>query len=220
MRKLLVAVMVIVCAITGLARDFTYEDVIYTVLDEKAKTVETKAGYKLEIGEDNYYIPGNHPTTALLWLTSTVYDGDTEYTLTRIGDFSFCENEAITLAVIPESVEEIGNYAFLKCNNLYGLNTPEEYTIGEYSFYGCTRLSVITLPKNLEKINTGAFALCLNLKDIEIPSSVTEIGVAAFMGTGIEQITLPNNVTTIDRLAFAYTTKMKTLYLPSNLSAK
>ena len=57
---------------------------------------------------------------------------------------------------LPDSITEIGNYAF--SNNC---------------------LQQITLPKNLTKIPTG---MCLNnfINQIVIPSSVTEIGENAF----------------------------------------
>lgn len=208
----------LLCAISAVARDFTYEGIIYTVLDENAKTVETKAGYKETVDEETTYYPGNVTASSLLWLTSKVYDGDTEYTLTRIGEFSFSQNQEIWLAVVPESVDEIGKEAFSMCLNLYGLTMPDECSIEEFAFYGCISLASIELPNNLVSINSATFAMCLSLKNIEIPASVTEIELAAFMGSGLEQIALPDGVTNIGMMAFANCTKLEKVYLPFNLS--
>lgn len=216
MRKLLtILILGIACVSVSLARDFTYEDITYTVLDENLKTVETKAGVAWTVGEDTYYLPGNH-SSSLLWLSSEVFDGDQEYTLTRIGDYSFYQNEDMLLAVIPSSVEEIGEQAFSMCTSLYGLTMPESATIGNFAFSGCISLSYITLPSNLETIPAGAFALCLSLHSIEIPSSVKSIEYASFMGSGLEKVVIPNNVTYINNQSF-FATPIKELYLPSSL---
>lgn len=89
------------------ARDFTYEyegqTLTYTVLDEDAKTCETKGG---SIFSGGNYVSGN------LIIPATAKDGDMEYSVTSIGMFAFSECSGLTTVTIPESVTSIGDYAF------------------------------------------------------------------------------------------------------------
>lgn len=197
------------------ARDFVYEDIIYTVLDENARTVETKAGYQEKVGDETNYVPGNE-APALLWLNSKVYDGDKEYTLTRLGDYSFCNSQNLMIAALPNTIEEIGDYSFCLCTSLYGLTDLYNCTIGDFAFYGCIDLTSITLPQNLEAIPTGAFGYCRSLKSIELPSSLTSIELAAFMLSGLEDIVIPDKVTYIGTLAFSLS-DLQSVTLPSDL---
>lgn len=50
MKKSFLLPLFAVIALSSTARDFEFEGVSYTVLDETAKTVMTKAGYKVQQG--------------------------------------------------------------------------------------------------------------------------------------------------------------------------
>lgn len=215
--RLLASISIAACVFAASARDFTYKNIIYTVIDEDAKTVETKAGHVEKDEEDkDDYIPGN-TGSIFLNLPSKVYDGNTEYTLTRIGEYSFCVNKYLISVNIPSTVKEIGDYAFYVCPMLSDVefNSPDT-SLGEYCFAGCITISSIDLPANLDKIPTGAFALCWELTNIVIPDKVTTINVSAFNGAGLENVTLPNSLTMISAAAFS-NTNLKSVYLPSNL---
>lgn len=217
MKKLLfLFLMVVACGVSVNARDFTYDDIVYTVLDEKAKTVETKAGYSETIDDKTDYVPGN-TASATLFIPETVSDGENEYTVTRLGDYAFCQNDDLLLAFVPETVEEIGQMAFAICTSLYGLTLPEsDVKIDEFAFFGCIRLSVIKLPNNLEEISAGMFGVCASLESLDIPSTVTSIGTGAFMGCGLKSVVIPNSVFSIGALAFS-SSKLENVTLPSDL---
>lgn len=77
-----------------LARDFTYEGIIYTVLDENTRTCETKAGTWKDSGnpvEDNIIIP------------TSVSDGYNNFKVIGIGENSFRNCKKLTSINIPES---------------------------------------------------------------------------------------------------------------------
>ena len=48
--------------------------------------------------------------------------------VTEIGDFAF-DNSGLSIVVIPDSVRKIGNYAFFGCTNLVRIASREEEII-------------------------------------------------------------------------------------------
>lgn len=86
------------------ARDFEYEGLIYTVLDEDAKTVSIT-----NTGVDYQSISGD------IVIPATVSDGETEYSVTTLGNNAFSHCDAMTSIVIPNSVTSIGTGAFYYC---------------------------------------------------------------------------------------------------------
>ena len=68
-----------------------------------------------------------------------------------------------------------------KTDKIY--NIPESVTnIGRYAFDSCVSLTNVTIPNNMDTIGNYAFSDCANLTDIIIPDSVTLIGSFAFEG--------------------------------------
>jgi hypothetical protein len=82
---------------------------------------------------------------------------------------------------IPNSVINIGKFAFEYCTNLTSVTIPNSVTnIGEGAFSSCRRLTSVTIPNSVTSIGEDAFNYCSGLTSIAIPSSVTSIGIQAF----------------------------------------
>ncbi|MCQ2198955.1 MAG: leucine-rich repeat domain-containing protein [Paludibacteraceae bacterium] len=120
-------------------------------------------------------------------LTSIVVDKDNKVYDSRENCNAIIETASNTLVagcqntVIPNSVTEIGNYAFWNCTSLTSIDIPESVTeIGERAFAYCENLTSIEIPNSVTTIGRDAFAGCKSLTSIEIPNSVTEIGNYAF----------------------------------------
>ena len=65
---------------------------------------------------------------------------------------------------IPNSVTNIGSYAFSDCYNLTSVTIPNSVTsIGGYAFSGCDNLTSITIPNSVTSIGIYAFRNCDNL---------------------------------------------------------
>lgn len=106
----------------------------------------------------------------------------------KIREKAFAYNENLKKAVIPESVNEIGNYAFYCCNDLKNVDFKTDRqngtkSVGNYAFYGC-RMKSVFIPFGTETIGDGAFKNCDALTYADIPRTVKSIGTDAFYGVG------------------------------------
>ena len=103
--------------------------------------------------------------------------------VTEIGEYAFWGCDILTNIVIPNSVTKIGKWAFAVCDSLTNIVIPESVTeLGEGAFRDCSGLTSIVIPNSVTKIGEGAFRDCSGLTSIVIPDSVTEIGEGAFWG--------------------------------------
>ncbi|MGN1137212.1 MAG: leucine-rich repeat protein [Oscillospiraceae bacterium] len=107
---------------------------------------------------------------------------------------------------------------------VYTFGCDDEYVvpegvenIGEYSFSHHTFRSV-SLPSTLKTIGKGAFQGCNQINYMEIPSGVTEIGEGAFYSTGLVDIKLNEGLESIGEDAFNQT-KLSEIQLPQSIKA-
>lgn len=120
----------------------------------------------VEEGNPVYHSDGNciietATNTLLFGCKASVIPDDGS--VTKIGEraFYFSSVESI---VIPDTVTEIGNLAFAKCENLAEVTLSEGLkTIGRNAFGGCTALKEIELPASAEEIAENAFGSDTNV---------------------------------------------------------
>ena len=87
-------------------------------------------------------------------------------TVTQIGDYAFYFVDFTSLT-IPYSVTTIGNNSFAYCRNLKNIVFPNALTsIGKYAFENCEELNSITFPSTVTNIGYCAFRNCSNLNSI------------------------------------------------------
>ena len=79
------------------------------------------------------------------------------YPVVRIADSAFQSRINLEYAILPDSIREIGEYAFYN-----------------------TGITKIKLPEGLKEIKRGVFAYCYRLESIYIPASVEGIQLSAF----------------------------------------
>lgn len=131
----------------------------------------------------------------------------------------YSNRESIKMITIHENVTNIGNFAFLECNNLMNITIPDSVTdIGTSAFDGCNKLNSIDLPKNLTCIKSDTFCHCESLNEIIIPDGVTSIGSCAFEHSyNLKSVIIPESVTSISQGAFASCISLITIDLPNNI---
>ncbi len=154
--------------------------------------------------------------------------------LTAIGRgcFNCCPLEKVSL---PDSVTEIGAWAFSACKSLKEVKLPSGIKeisahtfdgtaieqiilpdsitkIGEAAFISCEMLRAVNLPKNLKYIDGQAFYACKAFTEMTIPAGVESVGEEAFVGCDLlKSITVLNKNTAIASYAFGYNWKHEKL---------
>ena len=124
-----------------------------------------------------------------------------------------------TSYTVPSSVVNIGEAAFVECDNLKEIVLPEGVeNIGKSAFSRCLNLENITLPKSLKTIGEEAFSACFSLKNITLPNNLTTIGSDAFISCGFKSITIPSSVIKIGE-PFTFSNKLESISVSANNSA-
>ena len=120
-----------------------------------------------------------------------------------IGDNAFLNCASLAGVTIPNSVTNIGAYAF-SGSALADVALPNSVArLGDGAFDGCTGLTNVTIPNSLASLGHNVFSWCASLTNVTIPDSVTSIGDAAFYDcAGLATVTIPNSVTSIGNGAF------------------
>lgn len=111
--------------------------------------------------------------------------------------FAYCT--ALNSVTLPETVKEIGDYAFMK-TGISTIDLSNVNAIGAYAF-ARTNLKTVTLADQDVKLGDGAFAYCYYLNGVENLDVVKEIGDYAFASSKLTSVTL-TEATTIGDYAF------------------
>ena len=119
--------------------------------------------------------------------------------------FQWCEN-LTGILTIPESIEHIGDMAFLGCTGFSEL----EYNAVSIDwvvdpFTECSGLQTLRIGNHVEKIPSNAFYNCSSFTgSLTIPNSVISIGHDAFYNCSgfVGELVIPNSVVSINSDAF------------------
>ena len=161
------------------------------------------------------------------------------YKVTEIGDWAF-ESCNLTSLTIPNSIEVIGEFAFLDsdcietvvigngvktiCKGAFSLAGVYNLTMGksveviESQAFNSNHFSNIDLPESLTEIGESAFSYCNNLLSVEIPNSVTTLGYQAFSYCdNLNTLVIGNGVELIDSETFTECTRLKNVTFGKNV---
>ncbi|MCF0115771.1 MAG: leucine-rich repeat protein, partial [Erysipelotrichaceae bacterium] len=139
--------------------------------------------------------------------------------ITSIGNNYFNGLTQMESITIPNTVKSIGDFAFLRCENLKALVIPSGVTVINRNLCnGCSKLESVSIPEGVTSIGMYAFSGCKSLKSVNIPNGVKSIGESAFGGCEIiESIVIPNGVTTIENNTFIACYKLKSVTLHDDI---
>ena len=139
--------------------------------------------------------------------------------VTSIGTNAFY-NANPTKVTIPNSVTNIGSFAFFGCGSLTNITLPTNIIfIQDFTFYGCSNLTSVTIPAAVVTIGVESFYDCSALTNIIIPTNVMSIGDHAFSGcSGLINITIPSSVTSLAYGAFSSCSSLTNVIIPLNIT--
>lgn len=113
------------------------------------------------------------------------------------------DSSGVTHVTIPNSVTNIGDYAFQACDGLKSITLPDSVThLGSFAFR-FAGLTNVSLPSSLTQIGEYTFQSCAGLQSVTLPDSITNIGICAFQYAGLTNVIIPGSVTLIGRDAFS-----------------
>ena len=138
---------------------------------------------------------------------------------------------ACSSTIIPNSVKEIGQKAFINCNTLTELSLPDSVVIiGDEAFKDCSSLTSITISKSVTKIGRDAFLGCSALESIVIEEGNTRYdsrnncnaiiayySYATELVLGCKNSTIPDGVTSITDKAFMGC-KLTSIVIPKSVN--
>lgn len=139
-------------------------------------------------------------------------------TIEEINQYAFYDCHVLEEVVIPDSVTRIGVEAFKNCHSLTKINIPEKVTIIEEStFENCYSLESVEIKGELTEIGTEAFKDCELLEAFDIPET-TVVHHPAFSNCSfIKKVVIPEGTTTINPSAFKDYIALEELILPDSL---
>lgn len=134
----------------------------------------------------------------------------------KIGEYAF-NGSRVSEVKLPAGLESIGEYAFMRCDDLTTIELPAGVTeLGRGAFAYCRSMSSITLP-SMYRI-PDELLMCTGLMAVEFAGAVTKIGKQAFSTcTKLTGIELPATVNEIESGAFEQCTALTSMTFPQDV---
>ena len=135
----------------------------------------------------------------------------------------------IKKVIIKNGITNIGECAFMYCDNLVSVTIPNSVTnIGSYAFQYCYNLASIYIPSSVANIGYSAFGSCTGLTSIVIekdnPIYDSRDNCNAIIETksntlikGCRNSIIPNSVTSVSGNAFFGTPELTSIIIPSSV---
>ena len=115
-------------------------------------------------------------------------------------------------------VRALGTSSFSGCTNLHAIVLPDSLEeIGEYAFGWLNHLTWTEIPAAVRILGPKAFQYYKGYY-LDLPEGLTEIPASCFSASRLQSVTLPSSVRTIGERAF-YNASLREAYLPAGLES-
>lgn len=136
-------------------------------------------------------------------------------TVKEIGDYAFSKSK-LQDVILPEGLTNIGYSAFGECESLQSIDIPDSVnSIGTLAFTRCYAMTSAKLPEGLTEIPSHMFRFTSALSEVNFPESLTKIGEAAFYGTALTEAILPPQVAVLEANVFTGCTELTRVKIPA-----
>ena len=143
-----------------------------------------KDGYTAGFFDGEWILIGYPRGTARIFLPESLVDAQPDFRY-KVADCLFFNDQVITYAFIPQTVDELGVNAFSNCSSLetvsFALNSAIT-VLPDSVFAFCGALTNFSVPENLVSIGNNAFRNCNSLKSVVLQKHIVSIGEEAFYG--------------------------------------
>lgn len=159
----------------------------------------------------NMMTPNVHPN-----VKSISFDKNCK--LESIGEYAFYGLNRITRVDLPDTVTEIGDYAFYE-TGLEEIQLEKVESIGDGAFRFCSKLEYISLPNTLESLGDYAFNADNKLVQIDLSKTkVTEVGFATFKDcSSLKRFKLSSETVKVGESAFEGCSSLEEVVLPEDV---
>lgn len=148
-------------------------------------------------------------------------------TVKTIVDGVFSNNKYLKTILIPPSVENIANFAFINCDAIPVADEKSPYfssadsvlfnrSMTKTVFCSKLKKGLYRIPSTVKTIGAYTFTNS-RLDSIIIPNSVNEIESGAFNSSAIKHVVIPSSVTSIGGNAFGFCMRLKSVVIPKSV---
>ena len=181
--------------------------------DESLKELTLPKGIPLDSIASYSYIGGWGSTFRESYIEKIILEDGAQYVPTNL-----CYGSGhIRTVVIPDTVTEIGGYAF-QCASVTDITLPDSIQkIGQRAFKD-SGITEIELPHGLTEIGSSIFENCPGITSLVLPATVTAARYA-LSNSSIETLTIADGMETVPEYLASGAKSLKTLYLPRSVTA-
>ena len=179
----------------------------------------------IRVAPDNLYFDSRDNCNAIIESTSNTLVAGCASTIIpnsviTIGEDAFRGCNIISLT-IPDGVTSIETGAFFLCKNLECIHLPNSLTeIGNFAFSECKKMISISIPDSVCTIGKGTFMCCKQLEFLRIPMSTKEIQDRTFfLCEKLDTVIFHKNIRTVGESVF-YKCKNIRIVIPKGSSSK
>ena len=132
--------------------------------------------------------------------------------ISQIGQYAFCNGKGFVSVTLPSSLTEIGDCAFLDCNNMqkviihdvaawcniYKPSNGNPLFYAKHLYLDDNLIVHLIIPEGVTTINSGSFYNCIDIVSVDFPNSLNAILGNAFEGCiNLISVDLPDNISEI-----------------------
>lgn len=163
-------------------------------------------------GNATYFMMTNKEKNTLFAVPGAAIDGTSfvkqvtiPESITEVGDFAFYKNPNVTSIILHKGITRLGHYAFSE-TKVSSMNFPNpDAELGDAVCMGCNSLTRITLAPNTKALGRYMFFGCEGLTSITLPEGMEHARSFSLGSTSITSINLPSTMAVLDSSALQNT---------------
>ena len=199
---------------------FILSTIVFGIQANAAESCGDKATYEYDTSTGTLTISGTGVITKNPWKSDyqtkiqavTIKSG-----ITKIDNNIFDGCSALLSVELPETLKEIGSFAFAGTTNLKSITIPKSVTNSGTSCFNNSGLQIVKFSEGLSTIPASMFRGSKSLTTITFPKSLRKIdGYAFYECSSLLSVSFPEDLNEIGSFAFAYTTSLTDVTIPED----